>query len=191
FFAKNPPTARSNSRAAVSLVYGSRAWSKATRRRRSSLYDALQETTTALDQVRAGIPSVAKARKEAAAAAQDLLKLDAARARKKPAAQSRKGAAASMRKEQGGVRVPTVLERSSGYGAGTPPPRPFTDGSCFFTGSAGGVFGNAGQSHGQPWNPQSSDPATWFGSLIKLAAHIYQVCWSSSALTCCFFCEMP
>ncbi|CAN6337441.1 unnamed protein product [Urochloa humidicola] len=108
-----------------------------------------------------------QARKEAAAA-QDLLKLDAARMRK-PAA--RKGAAPPGRKAQGGARAASTVpeqsnsgwaarapeHRSSGYGAGSPPPSSFTDGCCFFNGSAGGFFGNAGQ----PWSSQTLDPATW------------------------------
>ncbi|CAN6201828.1 unnamed protein product [Urochloa humidicola] len=118
-----------------------------------------------------------QARKEAAAAAQDLLKVDAARVRK-ATAQTRKDAEAAapvpMRKAQGRPRVPLVSDqsssgwaarvpeqRNSGYGTATPP-RSFTDGSCFFNGSAGGFFGSAGQSPvTQPWNSQSSDPATW------------------------------
>ncbi|CAN6234435.1 unnamed protein product [Urochloa humidicola] len=105
-----------------------------------------------------------QARKEAAAAAQDMLKLDAARIRKPAASQSRKGAVAPMRKNQGGALAVCVPEhRSSGYGAASPPPSSFTDGSCFFNGATGGFFGNAGQSHvGQPWSSQSSDPATWY-----------------------------
>uniref|UniRef100_A0A0E0R8T1 Uncharacterized protein n=1 Tax=Oryza rufipogon TaxID=4529 RepID=A0A0E0R8T1_ORYRU len=47
-------------------------------------------------------------RKEAAAAAQDMLKLDAARMRKPAASQSRKGAAAPMRKAQGGARAESM-----------------------------------------------------------------------------------
>ncbi|KAF2910962.1 hypothetical protein DAI22_11g142100 [Oryza sativa Japonica Group] len=101
-------------------------------------------------------------RKEAAAAAQDMLKLDAARMRKPATSQSRKGAAAPMRKAQGGARAESMVpeqsssglaarvpeHRSSGYGAASPPPSSFTDGSCFFNGSAGGFFGSAGQSPG-------------------------------------------
>uniref|UniRef100_A0A0D9X455 Uncharacterized protein n=1 Tax=Leersia perrieri TaxID=77586 RepID=A0A0D9X455_9ORYZ len=55
---------------------------------------------------------------EAAAAAQDLLKVDAARVHKTAAAQSRKDAAAPMRKAHGRARVPLVPKQSSsGYGA--------------------------------------------------------------------------
>jgi len=79
-----------------------------------------------------------------------------------------------MRKAQGRARVPLVPEqsssgwvarvpkqRSSGYGEATPP-ESFTDGSCFFNASAGSFFSSAKQSPvAQPWNSQSSDPATW------------------------------
>uniref|UniRef100_A0A0E0Q2P5 Uncharacterized protein n=1 Tax=Oryza rufipogon TaxID=4529 RepID=A0A0E0Q2P5_ORYRU len=50
-----------------------------------------------------------QARKEAAAAAQDMLKLDAAQMRKPAASQSRKGAAAPMRKAQGGARAASMI----------------------------------------------------------------------------------
>ncbi|CAO2195881.1 unnamed protein product [Urochloa humidicola] len=106
-----------------------------------------------------------QARKEEAAATQDLLKLDAARMRKATGAQSRKGAVPPMRKAQGGARVSIALkqsssgwaarapeQQSSGYGAANPPPRSFTDGSCFFNGTGDGFFSNAGE---------FSDPATW------------------------------
>uniref|UniRef100_A0A0E0BDY7 Uncharacterized protein n=1 Tax=Oryza glumipatula TaxID=40148 RepID=A0A0E0BDY7_9ORYZ len=86
-----------------------------------------------------------QARKEAAAAAQDMLKLDAAWMRKPAASQSRKGVAAPMRKAQGGARAASMVpeqsssglaarvpeHRSSGYGAASPPSS-FTDCSCFF-----------------------------------------------------------
>uniref|UniRef100_A0A0E0IWP7 Uncharacterized protein n=1 Tax=Oryza nivara TaxID=4536 RepID=A0A0E0IWP7_ORYNI len=78
-----------------------------------------------------------QARKEAAAAAaaQDMLKLDAAWMRKPAASQSRKGArAASMVPEQSssGLAARVPEHRSSGYGAASPPPSSFTDCSCFF-----------------------------------------------------------
>ncbi|CAN6274105.1 unnamed protein product, partial [Urochloa humidicola] len=115
-----------------------------------------------------------QARKEAEAAAQNLLKVDAARVRKAAAAQSRKVAATPMGKAQGRARVPLALEqrssswatrvpeqRSSGCGAATPP-RSFTDGDCFLNGDARAFFDSAGQSPvTQPWDSQSSDPATW------------------------------
>ncbi|CAN6215258.1 unnamed protein product [Urochloa humidicola] len=79
-----------------------------------------------------------------------------------------------MGKAQGRARLPLVPKQSSsglisrvleqrslGYGAATPP-RSFTDGGCFFNGSAGGFFDSAGQSPiAQPWTSQCSDPATW------------------------------
>ncbi|KAG2651031.1 hypothetical protein PVAP13_1NG514419 [Panicum virgatum] len=98
----------------------------------------------------------------AAAATQNLLKVDAARVRKAVAAQSRKDAAAPMRKAHGSAWAPK--QSSSGWAARVPeqrglgfsvatPLRPFTDGNCFFNGSAGGFFGSGGQSpFGQPWN---------------------------------------
>ncbi|EEC75302.1 hypothetical protein OsI_11660 [Oryza sativa Indica Group] len=126
-------------------------------------------------------------RKEAAAAAQDMLKLDAAQMRKPAASQSRKGAAVPMRKAQGGAWAESMVpeqsssglaarmpeHRSSGYGTASPPPSSFTDGSCFFNGSAGGFFGSAGQSPGgQPWSSQSSDPATWGNNATSLGGFI-------------------
>ncbi|RLN23412.1 hypothetical protein C2845_PM07G36640 [Panicum miliaceum] len=111
-----------------------------------------------------------KGRKEAAAAARDLLKVDVGRVRKAGAAQSRKDVVA--RKGPGRARVPPVLElssgwaarvpeqRSSGYGAvAATPTKSFTDSSFFFNGSAGDFFGKPGQIP-QSWNPQSLDPAT-------------------------------
>ncbi|CAN6200946.1 unnamed protein product, partial [Urochloa humidicola] len=109
---------------------------------------------------RAPVPATMsrQSRKEAAAAAQNLLKMDAARMRKAAAAQSRKDAAAQMRKAQGRIRVPLMLEQSSsGWVAPVPkqrssrystatPPKSFTDGACFFNGSAGSFFDSAGQS---------------------------------------------
>ncbi|CAN6288537.1 unnamed protein product [Urochloa humidicola] len=97
-----------------------------------------------------------QARKEAAAVARDLLKVDAAWVRKAGAAPMRKAAAAPMRKDAA-ARVPE--QSSSGCDAGTPP-RSFNDRSYFFNGSAGDFFGSAGQSS-QPWEHQSSDPAMW------------------------------
>jgi len=116
-------------------------------------------------------------RKEAAAAAaaQDLLKLDAARMRKAAAAHSRKDAATPMRKVQGRGRVAQRPEQSSsGLAARVPeqrsratPPRSFTDSGLFFNGSAVDFFGAAGQSPvGQQWNSQSSDPAMWYSLSI-------------------------
>ncbi|CAN6314114.1 unnamed protein product [Urochloa humidicola] len=110
-----------------------------------------------------------QARKEAAAATQDLLRLDAARRRKAPAAAApmrkgaaaaklkgaaaamRKGAAAAMRK---GASAPML--NGSGWAA-TQPPRSYTEGNNFFNGNSGD-FSNAGDQH---WDFQSSDPATW------------------------------
>ncbi|CAN6323634.1 unnamed protein product, partial [Urochloa humidicola] len=96
-----------------------------------------------------------QARKEAAAAARDLLKVDAARALQRKAATTpmRKPAVAPMRKDA----AAHVLEQSSLTAA--TPPRSFTDGgSCFFNASAGDLFGSPGRSF-QPWNHHSSDPA--------------------------------
>ncbi|CAN6382113.1 unnamed protein product [Urochloa humidicola] len=98
-----------------------------------------------------------QARKEAAAAARDLLKVDAARALQRKAATTpmRKPAVAPMRKDA----AAHVLEQSSLTAA--TPPRSFTDGgSCFFNASAGDLFGSPGRSF-QPWNHHSSDPAMW------------------------------
>ncbi|CAN6268870.1 unnamed protein product, partial [Urochloa humidicola] len=83
------------------FVYDLFACSQAKRRRERSLYDALQgdgggKRSTA----RSGNSFATKARKEAAAAAQDLLKVDPAEAHKVAAAQSRKDAAAPMLKAQ-------------------------------------------------------------------------------------------
>jgi len=72
--------------------------------------------------------------------------------------------------------VARVLEqRSSGYGEATPLGS-FTDGSCFFNGSAGGFFSSAEQSPvAQPWNSQSSDPATWYSLLVLLNVYVVDV----------------
>ncbi|CAL5036944.1 unnamed protein product [Urochloa decumbens] len=87
-----------------------------------------------------------QARKDsAAAAARDLLKLDAARVRKAGAAPVRK-AAAPVRK----AAAPTRKDSAA------TPPRSFTDGSYFYNGSADDFFSSPGPSF-----HQSSDPATW------------------------------
>ncbi|KAG2582650.1 uncharacterized protein LOC120711871 isoform X2 [Panicum virgatum] len=76
-----------------------------------------------------------------------------------------------MRKAHGSARAPEQSssgwaarvpeQRGSGFSAATPP-RSFTVGSCFFNGGTGGFFSSGRQSPvGQPWNSQSSDPATW------------------------------
>ncbi|CAN6315803.1 unnamed protein product [Urochloa humidicola] len=93
-----------------------------------------------------------------------------------------------MGKAQGRARLPLVPEQSSsglisrvpeqrslGYGAATPP-RSFTDGGCFFNGSAGGFFNSAGQSPiAQPWTSQCSDPATWYSLSILLNFSVVDV----------------
>ena len=94
----------------------------------------------------------------AAAATQNLLKVDAARVRKAAATQSRKDAAAPMRKQRtSGVAAHVPEQRTLGgavlvgaYGSGS-----------FFNGGANGFFGSGGQSPIQPWMYQSSDPSTW------------------------------
>ena len=97
-----------------------------------------------------------------------------------------------MRKAQGRARVPLVPEqsssgwvarvpkqRSSGYGEATPP-ESFTDGSCFFNASAGSFFSSAKQSPvAQPWNSQSSDPATWYS--LSFAQCL--CCWCEAVYT--------
>ena len=102
-------------------------------------------------------------RKEAAAA-RDLLKVDAARVRK--------AATAPMRKAPGRVRdwaAPMRKQRTSGVAAHVPEQRTlgraalvgaYGSGS-FFNGGADGFFGSGGQSPIQPWMSQSSDPSTW------------------------------
>ena len=99
-----------------------------------------------------------------AAAARDLLKVDAARVRK--------AATAPMRKAPGRVRdgaAPLLEQRTSGGAAHVPEQRTlggtalvgaYGSGS-FFNGGANGFFGSGGQSPIQPWMSQSSDPSTW------------------------------
>jgi hypothetical protein len=119
--------------------------------------------------------------KLAAAAAQELLRADAARQRR-ATVQCRKGAP-SLRKgtggkaggraaggaaaaSDGGTGFPGAQQEKNGASGfvGAASPSSFTDGSCFFTGSGGNYFGNGSQSSlPQPWMLQggSSDPATW------------------------------
>ncbi|CAN6210208.1 unnamed protein product [Urochloa humidicola] len=92
-----------------------------------------------------------QARKEAAAATRDLLKLDVARVRKAGAAPMRKGAAASTWKA---AAAPVRKD------AAATPPTSFTDGSYFFNSNGGDFFSSPGPSS-QPWNHQSSDPTMW------------------------------
>ncbi|CAO2036775.1 unnamed protein product, partial [Urochloa humidicola] len=130
---------------------------QANRRRRRPLYSSFRgDDGGAGSAARGGIRFAPKARKEAAAAAaQELLKVDAARVRKVAAAQSRKDATAPMQQAQGRARGSLVPEqRSSGVAT---PPRSFTDSGCFFNGSAG-----------QPWNSQLSDTVTWYSISIFL-----------------------
>ncbi|CAN6223512.1 unnamed protein product [Urochloa humidicola] len=52
----------------------------------------------------------------------------------------------------------------------------FTDGGCFFNGSAGGFFDSAGQSPiAQPLTSQCSDPATWYCLSILLNFYVVDV----------------
>ncbi|CAO2037865.1 unnamed protein product [Urochloa humidicola] len=94
----------------------------------------------------------AKSRKEAAVAARDLLKVDAARVRKAGAAPKRKSTAAALQK---GPAAP--LRKDA---AAATPPRSFIDGSSFLNGNAGEFFSSPGPSS-QPWNNQCSEPALW------------------------------
>ncbi|PVH34735.1 hypothetical protein PAHAL_7G019400 [Panicum hallii] len=96
-----------------------------------------------------------QARKEAAAAARDVLK--SARVRKAGAAPMRKGA--PMEKVSGGARAPPVPEVSSlSRAAHVPEQRSLGCGAGDFFNGSDDFFGSPEQSS-QPWNPQSSDPA--------------------------------
>ncbi|CAN6315030.1 unnamed protein product [Urochloa humidicola] len=86
----------------------------------------------------------AQSRKEAGAAARDLLKADTARLRKAFAPLKRNCVAPSMQKD------PTAPVRKDV--AAATPPRSFTDGSSsFFNGNGGEFFSSSGPSS-QPWN---------------------------------------
>uniref|UniRef100_A0A0D3HM52 Uncharacterized protein n=1 Tax=Oryza barthii TaxID=65489 RepID=A0A0D3HM52_9ORYZ len=98
-----------------------------------------------------------QAQKEAAAAAaQDMLKLDAARMRKPAASQSRKGAAAPMRKAQGGARAESMASGASGGehpgGNGV---HPSGDGE----GSGGEFFASGGDGGDEDTVLEEIDPA--------------------------------
>ncbi|CAO1939239.1 unnamed protein product [Urochloa humidicola] len=88
-------------------------------------------------------------RKEAATAARDLLKLDAARVRKGAgAAAMRKGAGAAMQNGaaaamQKGASAAAAPVRNNAVDT---PPRSFTNGSLFFNGSADDFFSSPGLS---------------------------------------------
>ncbi|CAN6363767.1 unnamed protein product [Urochloa humidicola] len=108
-----------------------------------------------------------QARKEAATAARDLLKVDAAQVRKGAgAAQMRKGAAPAMQngaaavKQKGAAAAMQKGAAAASSAAADTPSRSYTDGSFFFNGSAGDFFSSPG-STSQPWNHPSSDPAMW------------------------------
>ncbi|CAN6326454.1 unnamed protein product [Urochloa humidicola] len=92
-----------------------------------------------------------QARKEAATAARDLLKLDAARVRKGLGGSAmRKGAGPAMQKGAAPAMQKGVAAAMRCDAAGTPP-RSFTDGD---------FFSSPGCSS-QPWNHLASDPAMW------------------------------
>ncbi|CAL5002358.1 unnamed protein product [Urochloa decumbens] len=97
----------------------------------------------------------AQSRKEAGAAARDLLQADASRVRKAFAPPKQKRGAAAMQK------APAAPVRKDAAAAAVTPPRSFTDSdSSFFHGNGGEFFSSPGPSS-QPWNHQSSEPAMW------------------------------
>ncbi|CAO2041859.1 unnamed protein product [Urochloa humidicola] len=101
-----------------------------------------------------------QSQKEAAAAARDLLKVDAARVRKAGGAPKQKRAVAAMQKGQAApVRKDAAAPLRKDAAAGTPP-RFYTDGSSFFNCNGGEFFSSPGPSS-QPWSHQASEPAMW------------------------------
>ncbi|CAN6248072.1 unnamed protein product [Urochloa humidicola] len=100
-----------------------------------------------------------QSRKEAAAAARDLLKVDAARVRKAGGAPKQKRAAAAMQKGQAApVRTDAAAPLRKDAAAGTPP-RSYIDGGSF--NCDGGEFFSSPGPSSQPWNHQASEPAMW------------------------------